>query len=120
MCANCVSYGTSAEDLAKIPLKGVGQGVPLPPGSASQARTIWGGATGYARNRAVQAGATAAVNGIRGVGQETIQLGISGSVGTSVAGLSAKAAAGVATAVGYAKAAWDVGTFVVGFGRCGN
>lgn len=109
------------EDLAKIPLKGVGQGIPLPPGSASQARTIWSGATGFTRNRAVEAGATAAYNGIRGAGQETIQLGISNSVGSSVAGLSAKAAARAATAVGYAKVAWDLSTFGWGFlRRCGN
>jgi RHS repeat-associated protein len=109
-----------AEDLAKIPLKGVGQGIPLPPGPPSTGRTIWGGATGLARNKAVEAGATAAYNGLRGVGQETIELGISSSVGSSVAGLSAKAAAGAATAVGYAKVAWDLTTFAIGFAKCGN
>ncbi len=68
------------------------------------------------RGLAAQSAVAGTYNAIAGVGQETIELGItaSGNVATPVAQLSAETLSNVAFGVGVAKFAWDLGT--VGYG----
>jgi hypothetical protein len=98
--------------LAAIPLKGAAQGIPVPPGLSGRS-----GAVGQLRGMAVQSAVAGTYNAIAGVGQETIELGItaSGTVATPVAQLGAETLRNVAFGVGIAKFAWDLGTVVYGY-----
>ncbi len=101
----------TAAQLASIPLKGAAQGIPVPPGNPGLS-----GAVGQLRGMAVQGAVAGTYNAIAGVGQETIELGItaSGTVATPVAQLGAETLSNVAFGAGVAKFAWDLGT--VGYG----
>jgi hypothetical protein len=84
----------------------------MPPGNPG-----WSGAVGQLRGMAVQTAVAGTYNAIAGVGQETIELGItaSGMVATAVAQLGAETLSNVAFGVGVAKFAWDLGTVVYGY-----
>jgi RHS repeat-associated protein len=98
--------------LASIPLKGAAQGIPVPPGNPGLS-----GAVGQVRGLAVQSAVAGSYNAIAGVGQETIELGItaSGTVATPVAQLGAETLSNVAFGVGVAKFGLDASTFLYGY-----
>ena len=102
----------TASQLASIPLKGAAQGIPVPPGNPGLS-----GAVGQIRGLAVQTAVTAGYNAIAGVGQETIELGITtaGTVATPVAQLSAETLSNVAFGAGVAKFGFDAATFLYGY-----
>jgi hypothetical protein len=98
--------------LASITLKGAAQGIPVPPGNPGLS-----GATGQLRSVVVQGAVSGAYNTFAGVGAETIELGITaaGTVATPVAQLSTQTLTNVATGIGLAKFAFDLGTFSYGY-----
>jgi RHS repeat-associated protein len=102
---------TSAQ-LASISLKGMAQGIPVPPGNPGLS-----GATGQLRSLAVQSAVASAYNAFAGVGQETIELGITatGTVATPAVQLGTQTLTNVATGIGLAKFALDLGTFAYGY-----
>jgi hypothetical protein len=89
-------------------LKGAGQGLP---GIQDPANPI----VGPIRNAVVGPAAAGAINSVIGAGSETLELGISasGSVATTVGGVSVQTAA---SAVAWAKFGWDGLTFLYGLG----
>lgn len=101
----------TAGQLAAIPLKGAAQGIPVPPGSPGLS-----GAVGQARAAVVQGVVTAGFNAVAGVGAQPIELGITASakIATSVAPLTTQTLGQIATGVGAAKFAFDLGTFLYG------
>ncbi len=100
------STSPDARQVASMALKGAGQGIP---GLRGPANPI----VGPIRDAAVGPVAAAAYNSVIGAGSQTLELGISasGSVATTVAGVSAQTAA---TAVAFAKFGFDGTTFVIG------
>jgi hypothetical protein len=110
-----LAFGTrtpGATDVVGILSKGGAQGIPVPPGNPG-----WSGAAGQLRGAAVQGTVAATYNAIAGVGQETIELGItaSGTIATPAAQLASTTASTIAYGVGLAKFAWDAGTFAYGY-----
>jgi hypothetical protein len=96
----------TTSSIASTVLKGGTQGIPGLSGAVGQAR-------GAASQFAVGAG----YNAIAGVGQETLELGItaSGQIATSAAQLSAETLGNVAFGVGVAKFAFDFYTVSYGY-----
>ena len=96
-------------DIASIILSGGGQG--LPGGGPG-----FKGAGGIASDAIVGGAVSAGYNAIAGVGQQTLELGISAStVATPVAQLSAETLGTVASGVGAAKFLFDLGTVAYGY-----
>ena len=104
----------TAAQLAAMPLKGAAQGIPIPPELGHPGLS---GAVRQLRTLGVQSVTAGAYNAISGVGQETIELGITatGAVATPVAQLSAETLSNVAFGVGVAKFVFDLGTFSYGY-----
>jgi|SRR5271170_5702082 hypothetical protein len=100
-------------DIASTILSGGGQG--LPGGGPG-----FKGVAGQASDAIVGGAVSAGYGAIAGVGQETIELGITaaGTVATPVAQLSAQTLTNVAIGVGLAKLAFDLTTFAIGFAKC--
>jgi hypothetical protein len=96
-------------DIASVILSGGGQG--LPGGGPG-----FKGAGGIASDAIVGGAVSAGYNAIAGVGQQTLELGISAStVATPVAQLSAETLGTIASGVGLAKFALDAGTVLYGY-----
>ena len=104
----------TAAQLAAIPLKGAAQGIPIPPELGHPGLS---GAVGQVRSLAIQGAVAGSYNVIAGVGQETIELGITASemVATPVAQLSTTTLSNVAFGVGAAKFAFDFSTVAYGY-----
>ncbi len=102
----------TAGQLASVPLKGAAQGIPVPPGDPGLS-----GAVGQLRGMAVQSAVAGTYNAIAGVGQETIELGITatGTVATPVAQLGTQSLSNVAFGAGIAKFAFDASTVLYGY-----
>jgi hypothetical protein len=92
-------------------LKGVAQGIPIPGAAPGVC-----GIVGPVRNAAVGAAVSAGYNVIAGVGQETLELGISASapVATVAAPLASTTLQTAIGAVAWGKFIFDAGTFAYG------
>ncbi|HXL21809.1 MAG TPA: RHS repeat-associated core domain-containing protein [Candidatus Dormibacteraeota bacterium] len=105
------STSPDARQVASMALKGVAQGIPRLPGGIPIT-----GPVSPLRNAAVGSAITAGYNAITGVGQETLQLGISasnvGSAATPLAQTTVQSIVGYAT---LAKFGIDVSTFLYGY-----
>ena len=104
----------TAPQVASMALKGAGQGLPIPNAGPGVR-----GLVGPARNAAVGTAVSAGYNVIAGVGQETLELGISasGNVATAVAPLASTTLQAVASGVAIGKFAFDGSVFVIGLIR---
>ena len=100
----------TGSQVASMAIKGAGQGIPgLPP--------TFNPVVGPARNAAVGAAVSAGYNVIAGVGQETLELGLTtGNVATAAAPLASTTLQTAAAAVAWAKFGLDGLTFLYGLG----
>jgi RHS repeat-associated protein len=96
--------------IASMALKGAGQGIPNLPGGFPVR-----GVTGTVRAAGIQAAVAVGYNTIAGVGQETLELGVSVSkVATVATPLASTTLQGIASGVAIAKFGFDALTFTYG------